>query len=357
MMGFGGMVRPDVTADVLGFVGFLTATGSTHAFVAGVVLSGAVLCKQSAVVYVAAAAASLIWMKQPKRAMLIVCSASVVTFAVLVAFWLSGERNVFRSVFLEGGSPWLWDQWRTIIVKLLVRAGDLVILCAAGLAGWCLTLRSHDAERADDSKRWLSLLAIGGGFALLGVAKIGSDLNYFLPLRYVAAVALAERIVRLRETSPGLQKLTASLVIFCALVLWTSPWVSQLQRHAVIDSDRGRMARIYQSEIDAIERSGRVQRVFTNCEDAGLRVGNPFLDVYAFNVMVADGRVNPNVLIGRLKNREYDLVVTTGSLDDPNYRSSPFALPFELTNAILAGYDKVSQSAVVYYRPKTRKRE
>ena len=112
------------------------------------------------------------------------------------------------------------------------------------------------------------------------------------------------------------------------------------------------MARIYQSEIDALDRLRRVERVFTNCDDVALRVGNPFLDAYAFKIMVDIGRLQPTVLAEKLKNGEYDLVVTTGPLEDPAYRDSAFALPRDLAEAILQRYEKVSQSALVYYRPK-----
>lgn len=352
MMGFGGMVRPDVTADVLGFVGFLAATASSSVLAAGLILAAAVLCKQSAVIYILAAVVACLWMGRVRRAMLVSAVAAVVVFVALGAIWLLGERNVFQCVLLEAGSPWRWDQWRTICVKFLARSGDVALFCAVGAAYWCSALRRRNVEAADDAKRWLSLLAIGGGFALLGVAKVGSDLNYFLPLRYLAAVALAERLSRRHATSGGPQGLFISMAFLFALVFWTLPWWSVLRTHDAFDPVRTRMARIYQSEIDALDRLRRSERVFTNCDDAALRVGNPFLDAYAFKIMVDAGRLQPTVLAAKLKNGEYDLVVTTGPLEDPTYRDSAFALPLDLAEAILHRYERVSQAALVYYRPR-----
>ena len=137
-----------------------------------------------------------------------------------------------------------------------------------------------------------------------------------------------------------------------ALVFWMLPWWNALRMHDAFNADRKRMAGIYQREIDAIDRLGKAQRVFTNCDDAALRVGNPFLDAYAFRIMVDVGRIAPVTLAMKLKNGEYDLVVTTGPLEDPSYRNSPFALPNELAEAILGRYEMSSQGALVYYRPK-----
>jgi hypothetical protein len=351
MMGFGGMVRPDVTADVLGFIGFLAATASIGVLGPALILAAAVLCKQSAVIYLLAAVVALLWINRTRRAIVVSVVASSTVLVVLGLIWVSGERNIFRSVLLEAGSPWRWEQWSTIAVKFLARSGDVAILCIAGSVHWCFALRRNDPE-ADHAKRCLSLLVVGGGFALLGIAKLGSDLNYFLPLRYLAAVLLAEQISRSRTSSVHLRTLFASTTFLIALVFWMSPWWYGLRVHEAFNPDWRKMARIYEREIDAIDRLGKIQRVFTNCNDAALRVGGLFLDPYAFRIMVDADRIEPTALIAKLKNGEYDLVVTTGPLEDPGYRDSPFALPNELTEAILERYEKSSQGALVYYRPK-----
>lgn len=351
MMGFGGMVRPDVTADVLGFIGFLAATSSSSVLAPSAILAAAVLCKQSAVIYLLAAAIALLWMNRARRAIDVFLVASFIVFAILGSIWLAGERNVFQSVLLEAGSPWRWDQWRTIAVKFLARSGDVALLCIAGAVHWGLALRRNDQEM-DHAKRCLSLLVVGGAFALFGIAKLGSDLNYFLPLRYLAAVALAERIARLGANSVGQWSVFGSIALLFALAFWSLPWWNGLRTHDAFNADRKKMAGIYLREIDAIDRLGKTQRVFTNCDDAALRVGNPFLDAYAFRIMVDSGRITPTTVATKLKNREYDLVVTTGPLEDPGYRDSPFALPNELAEAILNRYEKSSQGALVYYRPK-----
>jgi MFS family permease len=352
-MGFGWMVRPDLAADALGFAGFLAATSSAPAWLAVVALTGGILCKQTAVVSLAAAALALAWHGRVRRGAVVVAATVVVTTFILGISWWTAERRLFADVLLEGTTPWRWDHWRAVLDRFAWRAGDVPTVCLIGAAFWLRDLRSNDPDVRTNARRWLTLFAIVLTAGLVGSAKHGSDLNYFLPLRYVAAIALAELVGRMGRR-PTLPAVLASVVAVAAFGWWSQRWAGALRGHPAFNEARRYSIEIGRREIDILERRAWSERILTNSDVLALRIDNPFVDAFLFKSLVETGRLQPTELVERIRRGEYDLVATTASVNDPNYLASAFGMPPSVAAAILERYEKSGEGRLTYYRPKTR---
>ena len=349
--GFGWMARPDLAADLLGFAGFLAATGSTPIGVAGSLLAAAFLCKQPALVYTAAAAVALAWQRRWRRASTVFVGVIALIVAVLSLVFLAGERRVFIDIFLERSSPWRWEQWKTIAEKFVGRSAEILVLCAVGATVWVWMIRSGRPE-ANDAKRWLSLLVVAGGAGIIATAKYGSDLNYYLPLRFVAAAALAELFGVLRLSATSTTSAAVALASLATIWSWSPMIWNMISIHEAINPQRQRTAEAYQAEIDDLVVRSRTERILTNGDDLALRMDNPFVDSMVFKMLVEDGRLRPDGLMDQLQRTQYDLIATTGPVDDPRFLAAQTGLPKLVADVIAARYELVKRGAFFYYRPK-----
>jgi len=349
--GFGWMARPDLAADLLGFAGFLAATASASISVAGSLLAAAFLCKQPALVYAAAAAVALAWQRRWRRAIAVFVGVIALIAVGLSLVFLAGERRVLVDIFLERSSPWRWEQWKTITEKFVGRSAEVLMLCAVGAIAWGWMLRRGRPE-ANDAKRWLSLLVVAGGAGVIATAKYGSDLNYYLPLRYVAAASLAELFGVLRSSATPTTSAAIALASLAALWSWSPMIWNMLSIHEAINPQRRGAAEAYQAEIDDLARRSRTERILTNCDDVALRTDNPFVDSMVFKMLVEDGRLRPEALVERIQRSDYDLIATTGPIDDPRFLAAQTGLPKLVADVIASRYDLVKRGALFYYRPK-----
>lgn len=351
-LGFGWMARPDLASDVLGFAGFLAATSAAPMGIATALLAAGMLCKQTAVVYTVAVAVALAWQGRRKRCVTALVGSAAGALAVLAMVYIAGERRVFSDVLLEASSPLKWDHWVSIASRLFSRCGDVVVLCLIGGVGWIAGLLTRVSEKSSNAKRWLGLLLVAAIFGGMGSAKFGSDVNYYMPLRFVSAAALAQIMGGLRSPSNRTATVSAALLALAAILLWTLPVLGSLRGHAAINPVKRAMTDVYEKEIHGVAALSKTKRILTNSDDIALRIDNPFVDSFLFKMLVDTGRLQPTVLEERLSRGEYDLVVTTGSFDDPRYLDSAFALPRPLAKVINERYMLVSQSIMTYYRPK-----
>jgi hypothetical protein len=351
--GFGWMARPDIASDVLGFAGFLAATSATPVGIGIALLAAGVLCKQTTVLYIAAATLALLWQGRWKRAVAAFVGSVALTGMVLSLVYFAGERRVFTDILLEASSPWKWDHWKTIAMRLLRRSGDVVLLCLLGGVGWIAALRSGTLESIASAKRWLALLLVASIFGGVGSAKFGSDLNYYLPLRFIAAAALAGILGRLASPQVGAAAIFAALLGVAPIMNGMLPMLASLSRHEAFNPVKRAKVELYEKELAGIAVLSRSKQVLTNNDDVALRIENPFMDPFLFKMLVDTGRLHPTVLEERLRRGEYDLIVATGEFDDPNYRGSAFAMPKRLAAAIEERYKLVSKTTLNYYRPKS----
>jgi len=366
LLGFGWMARPDMAADMFGFAGFLTATAPTSAGLAIALLTAGMLCKQTSVLYLIAAAAALVWQKRRGRAGVVFAGSIIVTLLVLGVAFATGEPRIFADIVLEAGTPWRWEHWQTIAQRCFIRAGDELLIGIIGVVLWTRQLQRGDSEEAQEAKRWLALLAAAAIFGGVGAAKIGSDVNYYLPLRYVAAAALGGLVGGMRNVSASMStsdaairrphatwNIVGAVMALLAVADWGLTMRALLSQHPTRDPNKERLREAYSREVQALTRLSQTQPVFTNCDDLALRIDNPFADSFLFKMLADTGRLDPKALIERLRRGEYHTVATLGAVEDPSYVESPFGLPTAVAAAILERYERKSRGVFYYYRLKT----
>jgi len=348
---FGWMARPDITADALGFAGFLAATSRRPPRIAVVLLAAGVLCKQTAALYVATAVVALFWEGRSLRATVCAVGSTLVVLAILGVVWWAGERRVFTDIFFEASSPWNLQHWKTVNLRFFRRAGDAIFLCLIGAIVWRGGLAHGGGERGV-AIRWLTLLGFSATAAVVGSAKLGSDVNYFLPLRFVAAAALAEIVHRLCSPSVPLRWIATGGIATLAAAYWTLPNLVVLQRHPAFVKELREEFALREREVDSFASNHGTQRILTNCDDLALRVGNPFIDSFVFKMSVDDGRLHPTRIRDSILRGEYDWIVTTAEVNDANYIASTFGMPRELAAAIEQRYELAFRKTLAYYRRK-----
>ena len=180
LYGFSIMTRPDATADAAGLAGLLltTAQGRRTAIAAGALLAIAILTKQTAGIYLAAALVMCLGNGTYAQAGWLSATAALVLASVSVV--LSTSAPLFLvSIFQERRSPLSLTEWLTTMAQLVRLAPELLALTFAGIVLW-IRQKNHGLALATGT-----LLA----GSLLTALKIGADMNYFLPLRTASVVA------------------------------------------------------------------------------------------------------------------------------------------------------------------------
>jgi hypothetical protein len=64
----------------------------------------------------------------------------------------------------------------------------------------------------------------------------------------------------------------------------------------------------------------------------------PFVDPFQFRMLVETGQVRPDVILRRIRDESFDLVITTTDLDRPEYRRNIVGLPEVVAQAAREHY-------------------
>ncbi len=186
MFGFTVMVRPDALAELLGVTGFLLSGGRSRGTRgAGVaLLVSAILTKQTAAVFLVAAALATALAGEKRRSLGILAAAAAGLVGVVVAVTLLGEPLFARSLVGERVMPWSFPTWRMVSRRIVVSSPDLLLLPAIGVWLW---LRDRSRPR---EVRPAALVLVLLASSLVLSAKLGADMNYYLSLRVAAALAV-----------------------------------------------------------------------------------------------------------------------------------------------------------------------
>lgn len=340
MVAFGVMVRPDAIADVLGFAGFLLAgsCGAVGLWGGAVLLALACLTKQTAGVYALAAIAALLAASPPakRRAALLAAATAAIILAVAVAGRLAGEPRLLAGLLAQGQIGFSPRQLATVLSLLNLRSPELLWFPLVGLGLWL-------------GRRWrnlpLAALAISTLLlAILTAAKKGSDLNYFLSLRAVAAIGSATLCdVVLKEAVPTRRAATLVLVSLAmalpsvlavggaAAEQIKSAWQSQLpdgQSRLAARTEAIRMA------------SDRQHPILTDCDALGVyqATGAPLLDPYLFRLRVQTGQLDLAALIERINRGQFAALILSAdpAIDYPE--TYIWNLPRTVAASIVAHY-------------------
>jgi hypothetical protein len=339
MIGFGVMVRPDTLADFLGLSGFLLAISRNRLAQAGGALSlgAALLTKQTTALYLGAAALALIvtgrW-----RAGVLLGVAVVLSLTALVGgvTWVV-EPEFGPSLLAEGKTPWNWDQYVLLLNRSAILCPDLAFSVLMGLGLWTL------GPRRDPPLAVLTVVLTLG--SLIAAAKRGADLNYFLPLRAIEALAISDLWGVLRQIRgrrvwvlAGVSLLGLPGMALSGYHTYVQMIHADNQRQLVATPFSRDMSRQYK-DLVRLARDPNV-RLLT---DRGLLdiqqeertlYGDPWL----FRMLVESGQIEPRMVRGKIEREEYDWIITTKPLDDPRYVTYDFGLPMPLVEAARRHY-------------------
>jgi hypothetical protein len=305
------MVRPDALADGLGFAGFLLAgvPGATALVGGAGLLALAILTKQTAGIYALAAVAALLVgpARAYRRAALLAGAVAGGLLSAVVAGYMAGEPRLLSGLMAQGQFGYSVRQLATVLGMLNRRSPELVWFALMGLSLWL--------ARRGPERRLAALTLCLLPLAVLTASKMGSDLNYFLCLRPVAALgaaALCEAI--LKESLP--RRRAAGVVLLSLALAVPSLWVvgraaaEQVETAWRSPSPDGRSRRAALDEAIRMARDGR-HPILTDCDALGVYQagGAPLLDPFLFRLRVQGGRLDPGPLIERIERGQFSALI------------------------------------------------
>jgi hypothetical protein len=184
--------------------------------------------------------------------------------------------------------------------------------------------------------------------SLVLVFKLGSDMNYFLHLRVVEAMACgalwhavhaAERRPRARSVALGATTALAIVVItpslLGAVILTSVAWRNAMS----LDTPDGRRMQSSHRFAIALAQDPRV-RLLTDSGLLDLYQGEraAFGDPYLFRKLVELRLLRPTTIEQWIESGYYDMVITNHDLESPLYVEQDFRLPMDLVERIRAHY-------------------
>jgi Predicted membrane protein (DUF2142) len=333
----GVMTRPDALADCLGLIGFFLASGHRRGtgIAAGLALSLAAMTKQTALVYLAAAALGLYFEGRSRRGLTLfaaVTSALLVTVAAVQ--WLV-EPNFVRCLLGESTTPFRFHCWWGTVRDVASTDPEIFVLTATGIALWSTGTRREPALAA------LAVLQLTA--SVLTAAKCGSGPNYFLGASSVAALAGGSlwSEMTLPNSRPKAWQLLAAAVVGGGLLL--SAKASGLYAEAA------QLDNLWSTSRDFLGLHNRIYRI---AEDPKRRLltdygvidihqgeRTVFADPYRFKLMVENGQIDPRRLRQMIADRDYDLIITCEDLFSDDYSSYGFGLPSSLAEEARRQYE------------------
>ena len=321
----GVMTRPDALAEFLGLTGFFLAEGRRRrtGIAAGLMLYLAAMTKQTALVYVAAAAFSRHQEGQDRRALILlagVTSALLVTVATVQ--WLF-EPNFVRCLLGESRTPLRFQSWWNTVRIVATTDPEIFVLTAAGLVLWTSGRKTERGLTA------LALIVLSA--ALFTVAKCGSGPNYFLGVSSVAALAGGALWFEMTDPNsrPTVWQILAVVAAGGGLLLSTDA-VSAYIREARFDANllTNTELRVF---FDRLYRTAESSngRILTDEGTIDIRQGErtAFADPYRFKLMVEEGQIDPRWVLERISDQYYNSIITTTDMFSDDYLKYDQGLP------------------------------
>jgi len=352
LYGFGVMVRPDVMADFLGIAGFLLSIQPRRRMVllGGALLVAACLTKQTAGMYLLASLIAT-WLDPALRRFgWLLTGWTIVLLAIAVICIQIYEPHSLGCWFEEAHTP--LQGGLSTLQHLLNSSPDLLITTGVGTIAW-LWCRPREINLAVLA---IVLLLV----CLVTSAKLGSDLNYFLGLRSVEALALG-KLWHASATFNGRRTyLAAGMLVLIALSMFPSVHYAESQsmqkreQAAYLATPRGRAMIDRYYHVLQLADDPKVQ-ILTDSGMFALRQREraAFVDPWLFRMLVNTGRLDPAVIEGRLRSQAYDVVVLTSDIDSSKHRYEDyiFGLPERLVRVMRGRYKLVDYEAgfCIYY--------
>ncbi len=343
LFGFGVMVRPDVAGDLLGFAGFLLATGrpSRGRMIVGVaMLVAAVFTKQTTAVYGLAAVLGLLLNGRWKAAGILAAGCAAATAAIVGVVTATVEPRFAVDLLGEADSPRAIGDWLFLLANFRRDAPELILLTIVGIVLWLARPR-RDLPLA-------ALAVVQLATSLVASMKLGADFNYFLGLRLVAALAAGGlwglAVAAIRDPIRGRWARKLAIAATLTATSWTL-WPSTRDTFFYAVQAREFLLDVEPRATIVLNRLTRVLdppglRYLTDSGPLALRQGEraPFVDPWLFRMLTVTGRIRPIVLRDRIAAGEFGLIVTTADLLQPGYDGYSFGLPPELAAAARGRY-------------------
>jgi hypothetical protein len=347
LFGPGVMTRPDALADCLGLIGFLLAIGRGRmtGIASGLALYLAAMTKQTALVYLAAAALGLYFEGRPRRGLILfVAVTSALSITVVAVQWLV-EPTFARCLLGESTTPFRFQCWWGTVRDVASKDPEFFVLTAAGIILWSTGPRQEPALIA------LAVLLLTA--SMLTAAKCGSGMNYFLGVSSVAALAGGAlwSEMTLPSSRPKVWQLLAATAMGGGLLLSA--------RASATYAEAARLDNIWSSARDSLELHNRIdrtaedpkRRLLTDYGMIDIHQGERtvFADPYRFKLMVETGQIDPRRLRQMIADREYDLIITGKDLFSNDYARYDFGLPWILAQEARRHYELTGQAFGRYF--------
>lgn len=338
MFWYGARTRPDMMADFLGVAGFFIACGRNRwpgLLAAATLLAMSCLTKQSfGILWLAAAVLVLLTRQDSRqRALVLGGATAALVLAVVAILAVTTEPHVVSSLLGQGGMTFRPQQSLRIVMRWMDRSPEMVLFALVGCGLWIA------GEHKDRTLLIATIVWLVG--VVLTCAKVGSDLNYFIPLCVVEALAAGTLCVAaLRATQHRLG--WAAVTWTSVLAMAFSAGFAFHMASAAVErrvSDAGQTRRRQLAHYGQLAQDPDV-RLLTDSDRLAIHQGRRavLLDVFLFRLEVEAGRRDPDRLIERLRSRWFQYVIlnadASGVYDDQFF----YTLPADVAAAVTANY-------------------
>jgi hypothetical protein len=355
MYGFGAMVRPDLTAEFLGVLGvLLIGVRSVLArTIALALLVLAALTKQTALIYLIAAAAGLVLVSRRREGVGFLVVGLGLVVALVLVLDATVLPNLRASFVVELSTPMNLRHWARLLLRIGTSAPDLLVLPALVVPLWL--------KGSPEDRRWVSLYVLLAAASIATSAKTGADANYFLGLRAPEALAAGRLLAWGLEERTGHSAFKLAAFTIAGLAMIPGTWMAAFLAKNAIDSARFYASRQGLALVAGYRELYRIatipsRSILTDSGPIALRQGTraAFVDPFLFRLQVMNGRIKPDIVADKLRNDGYDLLILTSDVSSPEYDTYEFGLPPVLASIARERYVFVEKRVdVLLYRPRS----
>ncbi len=347
MIWYGARTRPDMMADLLGVAGCFVACELSRRWLpaAAVLLAMSCLTKQSLGAVWLLAAMVVLLLREDTRRCAFVLGGTTAALVLMIVMLLAAtsEPYIVPSLFGQGGIAFSPRQSLRILMRLMDRSPEMLLFALVGCGLW---IREKRQDRT-----LLILTAVWLVGVVLTCAKIGSDLNYCIPLRIVEALAAGTFCVAALRSNR--HRLGWAMVAWAgALTMVFSAAFAVTMATAAVErrvSEDGQARRQQLAHFAQLARDPNV-RLLTDSDRLAVYQGQRavLLDIFLFRLEVESGRRDPRELVDRLQSRWFQYVIlsadVSGVYDDQFFA----ALPATVAAAVKANYQLQSHEGDLF---------
>jgi hypothetical protein len=359
LYGFSAMARPDLLAEFLGLLGFLSlGKGSgPRLWLAGLLFVLAALTKQTAGIFLVASVLALVLEGKRSQAMALGLGGLAAIGLAVGILTLAVEPGLARGLISEIGTPINTFFWKQVLGRIARESPALFVIPLMALPIWW--------NGENDDRRWAVLSLVLMATSLLTSAKLGSDVNYFLNLRLVEGMGTARLFSwGLARAAKGRWTARVALEAFLVAGLLTGQEALFARARAsqafMMDefhkSPHGKAVLGLYREVYGMAADPK-RRILTDSSIVALHQGAraAFVDPFLFRIQVVNNRIVPEGMAYMLDHQHYDLLILTADVSSPTYDDYTFGLPPVLARIARNRYRRVDmQAGLFFFKPNAK---